>query len=76
ISFIQNITSSKQDLEIVKAIIALAKTLKIKVIAEGVETKEQLEILLRLQCNEVQGFYFSQAISADALLKKCKEGCF
>jgi predicted signal transduction protein with EAL and GGDEF domain len=43
----------------------MAKSLRLKVIAEGVETEEQLCFLRRLQCDEIQGYYFSKPISAD-----------
>ncbi len=62
ISFVRNITTSADSVSIVNAIINLAHSLKLKVIAEGVETKEQLDILHRLKCNEMQGFLFSKPL--------------
>ncbi|TAH69511.1 MAG: EAL domain-containing protein [Anaerolineaceae bacterium] len=58
-SFIDNICSSKKDARIAESIIALAHSLKIKVVAEGVETKEQLELLREKNCDIIQGFVFS-----------------
>lgn len=58
-SFIHSLPHSQDDVAIVSAVIALAKELNMRVIAEGVETQDQLEFLVRKGCNEVQGFYFS-----------------
>ncbi len=52
---------------LVKAIITLGKSLGLLVVAEGVETKQQLDFLREHQCDEMQGYYFSQPVSADAL---------
>jgi EAL domain-containing protein (putative c-di-GMP-specific phosphodiesterase class I) len=53
-----------EDRTIVKAIIAMAKALDIKVVAEGVEREEQLDLLKALGCDLVQGFYFSKPVPA------------
>ena len=45
-------------------IISMAKHLNLEVIAEGIETKEQLDILMANKCKEIQGFYYSQPLSA------------
>lgn len=68
-TLIQSIDKSRSDATIVQAIITLAKGLHLRVLAEGVETEEQLEILQSMQCNEVQGYYFSEAITPDAVEK-------
>lgn len=62
-SFVSEITTDPDNAAIVNAIITLAHALKLKVIAEGVETQEQLEFLRKLKCDEVQGFLFSEALS-------------
>ncbi|MGH9970863.1 MAG: EAL domain-containing protein, partial [Pyrinomonadaceae bacterium] len=62
-SFVNDINTDTDDAAIVSAIITLAHALKMNVIAEGVETQEQLEFLRELQCDEVQGFLFSEALS-------------
>lgn len=72
-SFVQQTEKDKRSLALTKAIIGIAQSLKLDVIAEGVETKEQLNILKSLGCHYMQGFYFSAAISnedASLLLKQ------
>jgi diguanylate cyclase (GGDEF)-like protein/PAS domain S-box-containing protein len=65
-SFVREITAGSLDDTIVSAVISMAKTLKQRVIAEGVETGEQLAFLRRQHCGEGQGFHFSRPMSADA----------
>ena len=62
ISFIRDITRSHDDAAIVKAIIALAHSLDMNVVAEGVETREQFVALRVLGCDAAQGFLFSPAV--------------
>ena len=72
-SFVKDLTFNQDDAAIVSAIISMAHQLKMKVIAEGVETKEQLDYLIDLDCDEMQGFYFGKPCSSDdieALLKE------
>ena len=61
-SFIRNMHKSDRDLHIAKSIIYMAKGLQIKVVAEGVETIQQLKILQKEQCNEIQGYLFSHPV--------------
>jgi diguanylate cyclase (GGDEF)-like protein/PAS domain S-box-containing protein len=63
-SFVQNIASTTQDPRIVEAIINLGKNLHLRVVAEGVETAEQLTFLRKHDCPEAQGFYLSPAVPA------------
>ena len=63
-SFISNILNGKKDAAIVKTIITMANLLDLYVIAEGVETLEQLELLSENGCSEIQGYYFSKPIPA------------
>ncbi|MBR9866016.1 MAG: EAL domain-containing protein [Oceanospirillales bacterium] len=63
-SFVQDITTDSNDAAIVSTIIAMARTLGIDVVAEGVEKKEELEFLKHWGCKLFQGFYFSRAVKA------------
>jgi len=63
-SFISDVASNAGDASIVRAIISLAHGLRLKVIAEGVESEEQLGILKRMGCDQYQGFYRSAAVPA------------
>ena len=75
-SFIQDISKGGEAVAIVKAIISLARSLNIGIVAEGVETAEQLEILRAEQCTEIQGYFFSPPRPADCIneiLALCSE---
>jgi diguanylate cyclase (GGDEF)-like protein len=61
--FVEEMTRRPEDASIVRAIISLAHSLHLKVIAEGVETPEQLELLNHLGCDQYQGFYFSPPLA-------------
>lgn len=63
-SFVMDIMDDKNDANIVKAIITLAHNLDLQVIAEGVETIEQLEFLKKYNCHIIQGYFFSKPISS------------
>jgi diguanylate cyclase (GGDEF)-like protein/PAS domain S-box-containing protein len=63
-SFMHTMTPSGGDASIVEAIVAMGRSLKLRVIAEGIETVEQLAMLQGLSCGEGQGFYFSHPVSA------------
>src|SRR5204862_302965 len=60
--FVEDMTRRPEDASIVRAIISLAHSLHLKVIAEGVETPEQLALLAQLGCDQYQGFHFSPAV--------------
>jgi len=66
-SFVRSLPSKDSDIAIVGAIVALAQSLDMKVIAEGVETLEQLEILKNKNCLEMQGYFFSRPCRLDDL---------
>ncbi|NOZ11872.1 MAG: bifunctional diguanylate cyclase/phosphodiesterase [Gammaproteobacteria bacterium] len=66
-SFIRDINSESGDKAIVTAVIAMAKSLNLRVIAEGVENKEQLSVLEGLDCDEIQGFYLARPMPASQL---------
>ena len=63
-SFVMDIDKDPNDAAIVSAIVAMAHALKLKVVAEGVETKEHLEFLKSLGCDQIQGYYFSRPVPA------------
>jgi diguanylate cyclase (GGDEF)-like protein len=65
-SFIRDLMTNPDDVSIVRAIISLAHSLRLRVVAEGVETAEQLTFLKELGCDQYQGFYCSPAVPADA----------
>jgi len=68
-SFVKEVSTSAGDAEIATAIVALAHSLNLRVIAEGVETAEQLSFLRSRRCNAFQGFLASPAVSADDLAR-------
>ncbi len=72
-SFINNITTDPDDATITRAIIAMAKSLKLGVIAEGVESEPQLNFLRRLGCSEIQGYFFSRPVPIDKVAKLLAE---
>jgi len=67
-SFVNDLESSSDARAIVDAVIHLAHALGLRVVAEGVETAEQRDILLQLGCDELQGFFFAKPMPAAALL--------
>ncbi|MDQ0896950.1 GGDEF domain-containing phosphodiesterase [Paenibacillus sp. V4I7] len=73
-SFVRDIMVDPNDAAIVATIIAMTHHLNLKVIAEGVETEDQLHFLHQNRCNEVQGYWFSPPVSADELEKMLKTG--
>ena len=64
-SFVNDIHTSKDDAEIIHTIINMGHTLNRRIIAEGVEIVEQLNILKEYKCDEIQGYYFSKPLNAD-----------
>ncbi|KGR76942.1 putative bifunctional diguanylate cyclase/phosphodiesterase [Ureibacillus sinduriensis] len=72
-SFIVSITEGESGVAMVAAIIALAQALKLKVVAEGVETKEQIEILKQYNCEYVQGYYFSRPLNVEDITLKIQK---
>lgn len=69
-SFVNDITDNPDDEAIIRAIIAMGKTLKLKVIAEGVENHKQLVLLQSIGCDSYQGFFFSKPLSATEFYEK------
>jgi len=76
-SFVRDIGADADDTAIVQSVIALGHALKMSVVAEGVETPEQLAFLAAAECDEAQGFYFSKPVGFEdirALLKNSAAG--
>lgn len=69
-SFIDDLPDDESNVAIVNAIIQLAHALKLRVIAEGVETEDQRQFLHSLHCDEMQGYLFAQAMSAEEIEKR------
>ncbi|TWI70119.1 PAS domain S-box-containing protein/diguanylate cyclase (GGDEF)-like protein [Pseudoduganella lurida] len=74
IAFVREVTSNPDDAAIVLAIINMAHSMKLTVIAEGVEKDAQLAYLRRHDCDEMQGYYFSRPIPAEDFEKMLREG--
>ncbi len=66
-SFVRDLTTDPDDAALVMAIVTLAHNLRLRVVAEGVETKEQLRFLRLLRCDEIQGYLISKALTVEAL---------
>jgi EAL domain-containing protein (putative c-di-GMP-specific phosphodiesterase class I) len=65
-----DMTVSQEGLALVSTIITLAHALNLKVVAEGVETEEQLRLLRILNCNEIQGYLFSRPLPSESFETK------
>jgi EAL domain-containing protein (putative c-di-GMP-specific phosphodiesterase class I) len=72
-SFVADITTNKHIAMIVRSISILGKSLKLNVIAKGVETKEQLKVLLENECHQGQGGYLHEAVSVKEMTKYLEE---
>lgn len=64
-SFIGEITVEQSNLDIIKAIIFISKSLQLRVVAEGIEQKEQYTVLKELECDYLQGYYISHPLPAE-----------
>lgn len=73
-SFISDLTNSPEDVAIATAVIAMAHSMKMRVVAEGVETDGQLNYLRGLRCDEMQGFYFSPSVAPGDFELLCRSG--
>ncbi len=71
--FVRKLTKKPGDAAIVTAIIAMAHSLNLEVIAEGVETQEQLEILKKYRCDKAQGYLISKPVAANEFIKLLKK---
>ena len=71
--FVRNIEKSETDYQLVKLILGMAKFLKVKVVAEGVENFAQLSLLKEAGCDLVQGYYFSRPLPAEEFEKLIRQ---
>jgi EAL domain-containing protein (putative c-di-GMP-specific phosphodiesterase class I) len=71
-SFIRDVATNVDDAAITTAIISMAKSLNLKVIAEGVEDEAQMTFLRERQCDEIQGYYFSKPLAVDKVADKLR----
>lgn len=72
-SFVRNLSADSEDMVLCEAIIVMAHKLGLKVIAEGIETAEQLDLLMAVGCDYGQGYLFSRPVTADMLEALCIE---
>ncbi|HEY6873867.1 MAG TPA: EAL domain-containing protein [Geobacteraceae bacterium] len=72
--FVRDVTTNPDDAAIAEAIIAMAHSLKLKVIAEGVEQRDQMDFLRAHRCDEMQGFFFSRPLSEEAFTAVLADG--
>jgi len=71
-SFINDVAVNPDDAAIAAAIISMARSLNLKVIAEGVENEEQMSFLRTHQCNEIQGYYFGKPLAVEKVADKLR----
>ena len=72
-SFIDGMLRANENMSIVSSVISLAHALKLKVIAEGVETDEQCRVLQELECDEIQGYRVSKPMPADEVARMLQQ---
>ncbi|HEX7811966.1 MAG TPA: EAL domain-containing protein [Burkholderiales bacterium] len=73
-SFIRDLPDNSDDVAITRSIIAMAHNMQLEIVAEGVETVQQLEFLQTYGCDEIQGFLFSKPLPADAMARYLGQG--
>ena len=72
-TFVSHIASSHESVEIVRAIVGLARSLKLDLVAEGIENRAQLECLMELGCRYGQGYWFSPPVELDRMRELMEE---
>nr|WP_320011775.1 EAL domain-containing protein [uncultured Desulfobulbus sp.] len=75
-SFVQNISALDNSVSLLNSIVGIAKSFNLKVIAEGVETQEQLNVLNSIDCDELQGYLFSRPICKEQFEQGLRSGSF
>jgi EAL domain-containing protein (putative c-di-GMP-specific phosphodiesterase class I) len=73
-SFVRQITTDPDETTIVTAVIGMGRSLKLRVVAEGVETQQQLAFLQQHECDEAQGYYFSRPVVPQEFAKLLELG--
>jgi EAL domain-containing protein (putative c-di-GMP-specific phosphodiesterase class I) len=73
-SFVRQITTAPDETTIVTAVISMGRSLKLRVVAEGVETQEELAFLQAHQCDEAQGYFFSRPLPPEQFAKLLATG--
>jgi len=73
-SYVHDVLASPNEVSMTRAVITMAHSLQMRVIAEGVESQGQLALLLAHRCDAIQGYYFSQPVTADAISALVREG--
>jgi diguanylate cyclase (GGDEF)-like protein/PAS domain S-box-containing protein len=73
-SFVRDATVDRDHAAIVEAVVSLARAMKLKVVAEGVETQEQLDALRRYGCDMMQGYLFSKPVPTEDITRMLREG--
>jgi diguanylate cyclase (GGDEF)-like protein len=72
-SFVENLLTSRNNRAIVAAVVGLAKSLGLELVAEGVETEDQRELLIEMGCDQIQGWLIARALPADELARRFAE---
>ena len=72
-SFVHDVSAAPQDVSMTRAVIKMAHSLQMKVLAEGVETEGQLALLIAQHCDQMQGFFFSRPVPAEAIAEMLRE---
>jgi EAL domain-containing protein (putative c-di-GMP-specific phosphodiesterase class I)/CheY-like chemotaxis protein len=73
-SYVHDVLAAPSDVSVTRAVITMAHSLQMRVLAEGVETESQLALLIANRCDAIQGFYFSEPVAADAVSALVREG--
>ena len=73
-SFVKDATTDTDDAALIMAIVALAHNLRLRVIAEGIETEEQLSLLRSIGCDEGQGYFFGRPVAEEVITAWAEKG--
>ncbi|MBF0342007.1 MAG: EAL domain-containing protein, partial [Magnetococcales bacterium] len=73
-SFVRDLGNTREGLAIVLAIISMGRAMNLEIVAEGVETREQMLLLKEKGCHEIQGYYFSKPVPTEGIQRLFDEG--